>query len=167
MLCLVAAVVDQQRWPRLLPCGSTWWAIGWSPRLADLLGRDLVVHPASQTCSTVAWSFAPPHRLARRGLGHSPRLVGLLSADLVVRPASQTCSRGGGELVGKWAKERFMGLTLGTPFLGTRHQPPSLCAAPWSRSEAFLPGVASPECAQAHQYDLAPEQSVRIAWGFT
>jgi hypothetical protein len=86
--------------------------------------ESLVVLPASQTCSAGPWSFAPPRRLARRGLGE--------------RLASQTCSAGtwsfarladslGGDLVGKWARERFIGLALGTfmglalrtPFLGT------------------------------------------------
>jgi hypothetical protein len=37
--------------------------------LVDLHGRGLVIRPASLTCSAGAWSFAPPHRLARRGLG--------------------------------------------------------------------------------------------------
>jgi hypothetical protein len=39
-----------------------------------------------------AWLFAPPHRLARRGLGRSLRLTDLLGGDLIIRPASQTCS---------------------------------------------------------------------------
>jgi hypothetical protein len=75
-----------------------------------------VVRPALQTCSVGAHSFALPHRIARRGLdpssrrldwwglGRSPHLADLLGEDLV----------------GKWSRERFMGLALGTPFLGTR-----------------------------------------------
>jgi hypothetical protein len=49
------------------------------------------------------------------GLGHSPCLADLLSEDLV----------------GKWARERFMGLALGTPFLCTRqaHRESSLLSS--------------------------------------
>jgi hypothetical protein len=91
MLRLVAVVVGQVCGP-----GSS---------LVDLLGEDLVVRPASQTCSARHWSVAPPRKLARWGFGRSPRPTDLLSGDLV----------------GKWARVRFMGLALGTPFLGTRH----------------------------------------------
>jgi hypothetical protein len=78
MLCLVAAVVDRR--------------IGPGSFLTDPLDGDLVVHPTSPTCSVRAWSFAPPRKLARRGLGRSPRLADLLGGALVVHPASQTCS---------------------------------------------------------------------------
>jgi hypothetical protein len=37
-----------------------------------------------------------------------------------------------------------MGLTLGTPFLGTRQQPLSLRANPWSQAEAFSLGIKAP-----------------------
>jgi hypothetical protein len=69
--------------------------------LANLLDGDLVIHLASQTCSTGTWSstslrvdlvfclasqtcmvgtqsFASPHKLARRGIGHSSRHADLL-----------------------------------------------------------------------------------------
>ena len=49
---------------------------------------------------------APPRRLARRGFDRLPCLVDLLGWDLI----------------GKWARERFMGLALGTTFLGTRQK---------------------------------------------
>jgi hypothetical protein len=82
--------------------------------LAGPLVMILVVHPASQACSmgtwsyalphrfarAGTWSFAPPHRLARWRLGRAPGLVGFLD---------------------EWARKRFMGLVVGTPFLGTRH----------------------------------------------
>jgi hypothetical protein len=63
---------------------------GRSLYLADLLGRDLVIHP--------------PRRLSLRGVGRSPHLTDLLDEGLF----------------SKWAIERFMGLALGTPSLGTR-----------------------------------------------
>ena len=141
MLRLVAAVVGRQRRPEFLPCGSARLELGRSPRLADLLGGDLVVRSASHTCSVGTWLFALPRRLARRGFDHMPLLADLLGEDLV----------------GKWAKERFVDLALGTSLLGTRQQPSSLCATTWSRSEAFLLGVKNPECAQAHQYGVALE----------
>jgi hypothetical protein len=65
------------------------------------------------------WSSAPPHRLAWQGAwlpalprGLAPWGHGRLPhlADLF-----------GGDLVGKWDRERFMGLALGTLFLGTQH----------------------------------------------
>jgi hypothetical protein len=114
-----------------------------SPCLKELLGGGSLVRFVSQTCLVGAWSFAPPRILARRGLGRSPRLLDLLDRGSFVRPTSQNCSARtrlfasqtclvglghsphladllGEDLVGKWAKERFMGLALGTPFLGTR-----------------------------------------------
>jgi hypothetical protein len=96
------------------PCRAR---LGRSPRLADSLGEGLVVRPASQTRLAGPWSFAPPRKLARRGLGRLPCLVDSLGGGLVVRPASQTYS------AGSWSvnePERFMGLALGTTFLGTR-----------------------------------------------
>jgi hypothetical protein len=77
-LCLVGAIRGRQRWPRFLPCGSARWGFDRSPHLAHLIGGDLVVHPASQTCSAGAWSVAPPCRLARRGLDRLPRLKDFL-----------------------------------------------------------------------------------------
>lgn len=114
-----------------------------SPCLTELLGRGSLVRFVSQTCLVGAWSVAPPRILARRGLGRSPRLSDLLGRGSFVRPASQNCSAGARsfasqtclvglghsprladllneDLVGKWARERFMGLALGTPFLGTQ-----------------------------------------------
>jgi hypothetical protein len=41
------------------------------------------------------WTFAPPSRLARRGLGRSPRIIDLLDTDSV----------------GKWAREGFVGVS--------------------------------------------------------
>jgi hypothetical protein len=73
-------------------------------RLVDLLRVDLVGRPVSRTCSARTWWVALPRRLVQRGLGRSPHLADLLDGDLV----------------GKWAKERFMCLVLGTPFLVTR-----------------------------------------------
>jgi hypothetical protein len=87
----VAADVGQQRLPRFLSCGSTWRKLGRLPCPIDLLDRNFVVLPASQTCSVETWpftgltdslggtwSFVLPHSLARRGLGRSPRLTDLL-----------------------------------------------------------------------------------------
>jgi hypothetical protein len=68
-------------------------------------------------------SFVPPRRLARQELGRSTRLVGLL---------------------GGRARKRFMGLAMGTLFLGTRQQPLSLRVTLWSLSEAFLLGIKKP-----------------------
>jgi hypothetical protein len=48
-----------------LPCKLTRRGLGRPLRLADLLGRDLVVHLTSQTCSAGTWSSAPPRGLAR------------------------------------------------------------------------------------------------------
>jgi hypothetical protein len=41
-------------------------------------------------------------------------------------------------------QREVMGLTLGTPFLGTRQQPLSLRATPWSRTEAFSLVIKAP-----------------------
>jgi hypothetical protein len=118
VMCHVTAVMDHQRRPGLPPCGSVWSfalprrlarrGLGCSPHLTYLLRGDLVIRPASQTCSARTWSFAqpynlcsegiwlfaPPRRLTRWGLGHSPCLVDLFSRGLVVCPTSQTCSVG-------------------------------------------------------------------------
>jgi hypothetical protein len=56
--------------------------------------------PEFLPCSAGTWSFTPSHRLSRWGLGRSSRRA---------------------DLFDKWARERFMGLALGIPFLGTRH----------------------------------------------
>jgi hypothetical protein len=97
-----------------LPRGPTWWELGRSPRLADLLGGVLVVCSTLQTCSAGIWSSASPRRLAWRGLGRLPHLVELIGGDLVVRFAdllggnlvvrSQTCS------VGTWSSALSRGL---------------------------------------------------------
>jgi hypothetical protein len=66
-------VLLQASWARCVdmwfPCESTWRVLGRSPRLVDSLGGDLVVRPASQSCS---W-----------GLGRPPRLAELLGGDLI------------------------------------------------------------------------------------
>jgi hypothetical protein len=64
-----------------------------------------------------------PCRSTRWGLDRSPRLTDLLDGDLV----------------GKWARERFMGLAL-----GTRQKPPNLRVTSWSRLETFLLGIKKP-----------------------
>jgi hypothetical protein len=100
MLCLVTTVVGQQRWLGSLPCRS-----------------------------------------ARRGLGRSPRVADLLDRDLV----------------GKWARERFMGLALGTPFWVPDKSPRAfvrLLGVGWRLS---CRGSKSPMCMEVHQYDIAPE----------
>jgi hypothetical protein len=57
-------------------------------RLAGLLREDLVVRPASYTCSAWTWSLPLPLKLAQQGFSRLPCLAGLLDGDLVVRPAS-------------------------------------------------------------------------------
>jgi hypothetical protein len=128
----------------LLPRGSTRWELGHSPRLADLLGRVLVVCSASRTCSAETWSSTPPCRLAWWGLGRPPRLVDLLGGGLVLCFASQTCS------VGTWSsispcrlaqqmgRKEVMGLTLGTPFLGTRQSPLDISKPSQPMSDKFF-----------------------------
>jgi hypothetical protein len=54
----------------------------------------LVRVPSSRIHSVRTLSFAPPRRLARRGLGRLPRLAYLLGRYLVILPASWTCSAG-------------------------------------------------------------------------
>jgi hypothetical protein len=90
------------RHPGFLPCWSASRELGRSPRLTDLLDRDMVARLASRTRSAGTsvvcpalqarlagtWSFTPPHRLARQ-----------------------------------MDRREVMGLTLGTSFLGTQHQP--------------------------------------------
>lgn len=122
----VAADVGQQRLPRFLSCGSTWRKLGRLPCPIDLLGGNLVALPASQTCSVEVWSF-------------TPRLANSLGGDLVVRLAPQTCLVGylvvhpapqtrstrtwsfvpPRRLDRQMGQKEVMGLTLGTPFLGT------------------------------------------------
>jgi hypothetical protein len=127
----------------------SWSGPKWSSCLTNLLGRDLVGHSASRTCSAGTWSAASPHGLARRGPGWWLRRADLLDSDLVGCSASRTCSaetwsvalpRGlarqgpgrwlcfagflGRGLVGCSASQtcstrRFTGLILGTMFLGT------------------------------------------------
>jgi hypothetical protein len=126
MTRLVAVDVGQQRWHGFLPCGSTWWELGRLPCPIDLLGGNLVALPASQTCSVEVWSF-------------TPRLANSLGGDLVVRLAPQTCLVGylvvhpapqtrstrtwsfvpPRRLDRQMGQKEVMGLTLGTPFLGT------------------------------------------------
>jgi hypothetical protein len=98
-MCPVTVVVSQQRQPRFLSCRPAWRDLGRMPWLAVLLGGDLVGRSASQVCSAGTWLFIPPRELAQ--------------LDLVVRPALHACSTNGLE-------RGFMGLAMGTPFLGTR-----------------------------------------------
>jgi hypothetical protein len=98
-------------WSFDLPHRLARWGLIRSPRLVDLLGGDLVVHPASETYSMEVWSFASlsksaasPPRLAQCGHDCLHCLADLLSGDLI----------------DSWARERFLALALGTPFLGTR-----------------------------------------------
>jgi hypothetical protein len=107
------------------------------PRLMDLLGRGLVIHPTPRLARCGLGPSPRIYRIVRRGHGRSPRLIDLL----------------GGDLVSKCARERFMGLALGTPFLGTRHQPLSLRVTPWSRSKAFLLGIGGPGTRGLHHTD--------------
>jgi hypothetical protein len=65
---------------------------GHSSHLVGSLDGALVVRSASQTHSTVLWSFAPPRRLALWGLCHSARFADSLDGALVVHPASQARS---------------------------------------------------------------------------
>jgi hypothetical protein len=69
-----------------------WHGLGRSLRLARLLGRDLVVHSASQGCSAGTWLSTLPRKVARQGLGGLLRLPRLLGGDLVACSASQGCS---------------------------------------------------------------------------
>jgi hypothetical protein len=110
IMCPVATGVDQQRRPGFLLCESVWCELGRSPYL-DLLGGDLVVRRVLRTCSAGTWSFAPPRRLARRGLDRSCRLVDLLGGVAVTwsfaPPRRLTwwgldCSRHLMYLLGKW-----------------------------------------------------------------
>lgn len=130
-------------WSFALPHGIARRGLGRSPHLVDLLGGglvirpasrncsagtwslacftdsldgDLVVHHASQTCSAGACSLAPPRRLARRGFGRLSRL-----ADLLWFGRSSRLADLFGMDFSKWAREKFTCLTLGIPFLGTRH----------------------------------------------
>jgi hypothetical protein len=50
MLHLVATVMGRHHRPGFLPCGSARRGLGRSSHLADLLGRNLVIQLASQTC---------------------------------------------------------------------------------------------------------------------
>jgi hypothetical protein len=89
------------------------------------LGENLVVCPDSRTCSTGIWSFSLPRRLARQRLGRSPRFTDLLDGDLVIGPTSythleETCTFAlAHRLAWKMGRKEVMGLTWGTPFLGT------------------------------------------------
>jgi hypothetical protein len=60
--------------------------LGRSPRLANLLGVDLVGRSVSRTCLVETWSVTLP--LAWRGLSRSPRLAVLHGGDLVGYPTS-------------------------------------------------------------------------------
>jgi hypothetical protein len=130
------------------PTSQTYSAGTWSYVSSRRIARRrLDRSPTSRTCSmwtcsAGTWSYASPRRLARRGLGRSSHFVDFVGGDLVVRPASQVCLVGNWSFVqphrfspqglgrspcrvdflDKWARERFMGLTLGTPFLGTQQQ---------------------------------------------
>lgn len=69
--------------------------LGHPPRLANSLDSDFVVRSALQTCSTRTWSSALTRRLARQGLGLLLRLADFLGGDLVVCSDSRTCSTNG------------------------------------------------------------------------
>jgi hypothetical protein len=118
-----------------------WWELGHSPRLAYFLGGGLVVHPTLHTCSTGAHLFALPHRIARRGLGHSPRRLAWWGLGRSPRLADLLDE----DLVGKWVRERFMGLALGTPFRGTRqaHLESSLLSSTQGTRSFDLPRQAA------------------------
>jgi hypothetical protein len=49
----------------VLEFGSSGRGLGRPSHLANLIDGDLVICPASQTCSAWTWSFVPPCRLAR------------------------------------------------------------------------------------------------------
>jgi hypothetical protein len=72
-----------------------------------------------------AWLYVPPC-IDRRGLSRSPRLVGLFSGDLVARPprglSRWRLNRSSRltDLLDGWARKSFMGLAMGTLFLGTQ-----------------------------------------------
>lgn len=73
-----------------------------------------------------AWPYVPPCRFDRRGLSRSSRLVGLFSGDLVARSPHglsrrrlNRLSRLADLLDGR-ARKSFMGLAMGTLFLGTQ-----------------------------------------------
>jgi hypothetical protein len=65
MLRLVVAAAGWQRRSVFPSCGSAWWTLSRSPRLADLLSWDLVICLAPHTCSAGMWWFVLPRRLAR------------------------------------------------------------------------------------------------------
>jgi hypothetical protein len=67
----------------------------------NLLGRDLVGHPASQVLLGSDLVVTSPRRLARQGLV----VADLLGRVMVGRPASRTCSTGR-----LWSARRFIGL---------------------------------------------------------
>lgn len=130
------------------PTSQTYSTVTWSYVSSRMTARQrLGCSPTLRTCSTQTWltrtwSYAPPCSLARRGLGRSSHLADFLGGDLVVRLASQVCLAGNwsfvqphrfstqglgrsschADLLDKWAREKFMGLTLGTPFVGTRQR---------------------------------------------
>jgi hypothetical protein len=114
------------------PRGFARWRFGRSPHLTDLPDGGLIVRHASQT----RW----------QGLVRLPRLLDLLGGDLVIRPASQTHSVG--TLVGKWARERFMGLALGT-FMGLLLDTLFLCSQQTRSTETW--SFASPHGLAKHK----------------
>jgi hypothetical protein len=102
-------------WSFALPRRLARQVLGRSPRLIDLLGRNLVIRPPHGLAWWGLGRLPPPHILARRGLGRSPCHTDLLGEGLVGRPASKTC------LVGTWlvnGPERVYGPCLGYPFPG-------------------------------------------------
>jgi hypothetical protein len=103
--------------------------------LAGLLGGDLIVCSASQACSARTWSFVPPHRFSRPRFGHPP--------------TSQVCSLNG--------SERGYGPYYGYPIPRYPTVAPEFSCDSMESGGGFLAGDQSPKCAQAHQYDVAPE----------
>jgi hypothetical protein len=58
---------SSEGWSSAPPLGVARQGVGRPLRLLGLFGGELVVHSASQGCSTKSWSSAPPHGVARRG----------------------------------------------------------------------------------------------------
>lgn len=110
-------------------CGRRAWRRG--PQVYRL--RSWAFHfSASQSCSAGLSRWTPPRKVARW--------------NLVGQSASQSFSAELGRLVhlaelfGGLGRPRWVAMSYG-PTLGTRQQPPSLHATPWSCSKAFLLGT--------------------------
>lgn len=73
-------------------------ASGWGSFRVHLAG-NLAYRSASRTCLAGSWSSISPRRLTQRGLGHLSR-----------------------RLARQMGRKELVSLTLGTPFLGTKHR---------------------------------------------